>query len=69
MLRSYVLENHRAWEKHLPEMGYAKSSIENDVTNISPNFIVFSADIHQTCAKDTFDHDIVLLTFKNEVQN
>lgn len=45
MLRSYVSDNHRSWDRYLAQIGYAIRSTQHEVTKLTPNFVVFGREI------------------------
>jgi transposase InsO family protein len=45
MLRSYVTDNHRTWDKYLPHIGYAMRSAKHEVTGYTPNFLMFGREL------------------------
>lgn len=45
MLTAYVSENHKLWDTYLAKVGYAIRSAKHDVTDVSPNFVIFGRDI------------------------
>lgn len=45
MLRCYVSDNHRLWDKHLHQVASAIRSSKHEVTGMTPNFIVFGREL------------------------
>lgn len=54
MLRSFVSDNHRVWDKCLGKIGSAIRSARHEVTGYSPNFLVFGRELHRS-NKDSLD--------------
>lgn len=68
MLRAYVSENHRTWEEHLPEIGYAIRANKHEVTKLSPNFIVFGRELPHRGKKEN-NEDEIQFNRSTEFQN
>lgn len=45
MIASYVNANHRHWDKHLHELGFALRSANHEVTGYTPNFLNFGREV------------------------
>lgn len=45
MLRAYVGECHRQWDKHIPQLGFALRSAVHEVTGYSPAFLTFGREL------------------------
>lgn len=41
MLRAYIQENHRLWDKELPKLGFALRSARHEATNFTPAYLNF----------------------------
>lgn len=44
MLRAYIGDNHREWDKHLPQIGFALRTSVHEVTGYSPAFLNFGRE-------------------------
>lgn len=44
-IRSYIKENQRHWDRHLPQIGYALRSAIHETTGYSPNFLNFGREV------------------------
>lgn len=45
MIRAYVGENHRTWDKHIAQLGYALRTATHESTGYSPAFLVFGREL------------------------
>lgn len=45
MLRAYVSENHREWDKFIPKIGFALRTAHHEVTKHSPAFLNFGREL------------------------
>lgn len=45
MIRSYVADTHKNWDKDLARVGWAIRSVRHEVTGLTPNFIVFGREL------------------------
>lgn len=53
LLRGYVSDDHRSWDKYLARIGCAIRSSKHEVTGVTPNYIVFGREIQTSgIAKD-----------------
>lgn len=46
MLRAYVGNNHRQWDKEVPKLGYALRSARHDTTGYTPAYLNFGRELH-----------------------
>lgn len=46
ILTAYVNENHRNWEKYLQPVAWAIRSAKHEVTQLTPNFVLFGRELH-----------------------
>nr|CAI5854469.1 unnamed protein product [Callosobruchus analis] len=44
-LSSYVAENQRQWDRYLPQVAAAIRSAKSEVTQVTPNFVIFGREI------------------------
>lgn len=58
MLRCYVSDNHRTWDKHLPRVASAIRSAKHEITGLTPNFIVFGRELPTQCNTVTLNDPI-----------
>lgn len=45
MIRSYVGDNHRTWDKNLPQLGFALRTAVHEVTGYSPAYLNFGREL------------------------
>lgn len=45
MLRSYIQDNHRLWDKELPKLGFALRSAQHEATTYSPAYLTFGREV------------------------
>lgn len=45
MIRAYVGENHRTWDKHIAQLGYALRTATHETTGYSPAYLTFGREL------------------------
>lgn len=50
MLRAYIEENHREWDKYIPQMGFALRTAHHETTKHTPAFLTFGRELTVTGA-------------------
>lgn len=48
MLRAYIKDNHRLWDKDLPKIGFALRSAVSETTGYSPAYLSFGRELNAT---------------------
>lgn len=48
MIRAYIGDNHRHWDKDLPQLGFALRSAVHETTGFSPAFLTFGRELNAT---------------------
>lgn len=48
MIRCYVDQSQRDWDKHLPLLTSAYSSAQHSITGFTPNMLMLGREVHQS---------------------
>lgn len=71
MLTAYVSENHKLWDNYLSKIAYALRSSKHDVTDVTPNLVIFGREITLNDIENDVDDNTqqLSLTEKQEALN